>query len=175
VEPGLEATVYYSPRRSTHSNGVHVAVVEVDEETGGVAIKKYAVAHDCGTVINPMLVDGQIHGGVAHGIGNALYEEVIHDERGQILNASYMDYYLPGSVEVPRMEVAHIETPTPLNPLGCKGAGEGGTIPSQTAVALAIEDALSDLGVQVNRLPVNPETLLTLIEEAKKASVVSSK
>ncbi len=137
VEPGLEATVYYSPRRSTHSNGVHVAVVKVDEETGHVEVQRYAVAHDCGTIINPMLVDGQIHGGVAHGIGNALYEEVIHDESGQILNGSYMDYYLPGAMEVPRMDVAHIETPTPLNPLGCKGAGEGGTIPSPTAIALA--------------------------------------
>ena len=168
VEPGLEATVYYSPRRSTHSNGVHVAVVKVDDETGHVEVQKYAVAHDCGTIINPMLVDGQIHGGVAHGIGNALYEEVIHDETGQILNASYMDYYLPGAMEVPKMEVAHIETPTPLNPLGCKGAGEGGTIPSPTAVALAIQDALSDLNVKVDRLPISPEVLLKLIEEAKQ-------
>ncbi|MGE5059640.1 MAG: molybdopterin cofactor-binding domain-containing protein [Betaproteobacteria bacterium] len=168
IEPGLEATVYYSPRRSTHSNGVHIAVVKVDEETGQVEVQRYAVAHDCGTVINPMLVDGQIHGGVAHGIGNALYEEVIHDESGQILNGSYMDYYLPGAMEVPRMDVAHIETPTPLNPLGCKGAGEGGTIPAPTAVSLAIEDALSDLRVHVNRIPVSPEALLNLIEEAKQ-------
>jgi carbon-monoxide dehydrogenase large subunit len=115
-----------------------------------------------------MLVDGQIHGGVAHGIGNALYEEVIHDENGQILNGSYMDYYLPGAMEVPRMDVAHIETPTPLNPLGCKGAGEGGTIPAPTAVALAIEDALSDLKVKVNRIPVSPEALANLIAEKKK-------
>jgi carbon-monoxide dehydrogenase large subunit len=168
VEPGLEATVYYSPRRSTHSNGVHVAVVKVDEETGHVEVQRYAVAHDCGTVINPMLVDGQIHGGVAHGIGNALYEEVIHDESGQILNGSYMDYYLPGGMEVPRMDVAHIETPTPLNPLGCKGAGEGGTIPAPTAVALAIEDALSDLKVKVNRIPVSPEALHNAIAQAKE-------
>jgi len=167
IEPGLEATVYYSPRRSTHSNGVHIAVVKVDEETGHVEVQRYAVAHDCGTVINPMLVDGQIHGGVAHGIGNALYEEVIHDESGQILNGSYMDYYLPGAMEVPRIEVAHIETPTPLNPLGCKGAGEGGTIPAPTAVSLAIEDALSDLRVKVNRIPVSPEALANLIAERK--------
>ena len=174
IEPGLEATVYYSPRRSTHSNGVHVAVVKVDEETGHVEVQKYAVAHDCGTVINPMLVDGQIHGGVAHGIGNALYEEVIHDESGQILNASYMDYYLPGALEVPRMEVAHIETPTPLNPLGCKGAGEGGTIPAPVAVALAIEDALSDLKVKVDRIPVSPEVLLHSIENAKRSGDLNS-
>ena len=168
IEPGLEATVYYSPRRSTHSNGVHIAIVRVDEETGQVKVQRYAVAHDCGTVINPMLVDGQIHGGVAHGIGNALYEEVIHDESGQILNGSYMDYYLPGAMEVPRMDVAHIETPTPLNPLGCKGAGEGGTIPAPAAVALAIEDALSDLTVNVNRVPVSPEALANLIAERKQ-------
>jgi carbon-monoxide dehydrogenase large subunit len=168
VEPGLEATVYYSPRRSTHSNGVHVALVRVDEETGHVEILKYVVAHDCGTIINPMLVDGQIHGGVAHGIGNALYEEVMHDESGQILNGSYMDYYLPGAMEVPRMDVAHIETPTPLNPLGCKGAGEGGTIPAPAAVALAIEDALSDLKVKVNRIPVSPESLHEAIAQAKQ-------
>ncbi|MDP2607183.1 MAG: molybdopterin-dependent oxidoreductase [Deltaproteobacteria bacterium] len=176
IEPGLEATVYYSPRRSTHSNGVHIAVVKVDEETGHVEVQRYAVAHDCGTIINPMLVDGQIHGGVAHGIGNALYEEVIYDENGQILNGSYMDYYLPGAMEVPRMEVAHIETPTPLNPLGCKGTGEGGTIPAPTAVALAIEDALSDLNVKVNRIPVSPEVLLKSIEDAKgKRSGVKGK
>ena len=174
VEPGLEATVYYSPRRSTHSNGVHVAVVQVDEETGHVEVQKYAVAHDCGTIINPMLVDGQIHGGVAHGIGNALYEEVIHDDNGQVLNASYMDYYLPGAREVPKMQVAHIETPTPLNPLGCKGAGEGGTIPSATAIALAIEDALSDLKVKVDRLPVSPEALLNSIETAKRSNDLNS-
>ncbi|HEY2919809.1 MAG TPA: molybdopterin-dependent oxidoreductase [Candidatus Binatia bacterium] len=168
IEPGLEATVYYSPRRSTHSNGVHVAVVKVDEETGHVEILKYAVAHDCGTIINPMLVDGQVHGGVAHGIGNALYEEVIYDESGQILNGSYMDYYLPGAMEVPRMDVAHIETPTPLNPLGCKGAGEGGTIPAPSAVALAIEDALSDLQVKVDRIPVSPESLHEAIAHAKQ-------
>ena len=168
IEPGLEATVYYSPRRSTHSNGVHIAVVKVDEETGHVEVQRYAVAHDCGTVINPMLVDGQIHGGVAHGIGNALYEEVIHDESGQILNGSYMDYYLPGAMEVPRMDVVHIETPTPLNPLGCKGAGEGGTIPAPTAVALAIEDALSDLKVKVDRIPVSPERLHDAIAQAKQ-------
>ena len=167
IEPGLEATVYYSPRRSTHSNGVHVAVVLVDDETGRVEIQKYAVAHDCGKVINPMLVDGQIHGGVAHGIGNALYEEVIYDETGQVLNASYMDYYLPGAMDVPRMDVAHIETPTPLNPLGCKGAGEGGTIPAPAAVALAIEDALSDLKVKVDRIPVSPEKLYETIAQAK--------
>ena len=115
-----------------------------------------------------LLVDGQIHGGVAHGIGNALYEEVIHDDNGQVLNASYMDYYLPGAMEVPRMDVAHIETPTPLNPLGCKGAGEGGTIPSPVAVALAIEDALSDLKVKVDRIPVSPEVLHNAIAQAKK-------
>ena len=93
---------------------------------------------------------------------------MIHDESGQILNGSYMDYYLPGSMEVPHLDVAHIETPTPLNPLGCKGAGEGGTIPSPTAIALAIEDALSDLKVKVNRLPVSPERLFEAIEEAKR-------
>jgi len=144
-------------------------VVKVDEETGHVEVQRYAVAHDCGTIINPMLVDGQIHGGVAHGIGNALYEEVIYDETGQVLNASYMDYYLPGAMEVPRMDVAHIETPTPLNPLGCKGAGEGGTIPSPTAVALAIEEALSDLKVKVDRIPVSPERLYETIRRRKRA------
>ena len=167
VEPGLEATVYFSPKRATHSNGVHVAFVEVDEETGAVEIKRYVVVHDCGRILNPMIVDGQIHGGVAHGIGNALYEEVIHDESGQVLNTSFMDYLIPGSTEVPKMEVHHMETPTPLNPLGCKGAGEGGTIPSAAAVAFAIEDALSDLGVKVNRLPVRSEYILESIRKAR--------
>lgn len=167
VEPGLEATVYFSPRRATHSNGVHIAFVQVDEDVGAVEIKRYIVVHDCGRILNPMIVDGQVHGGVAHGVGNALYEEVLHDENGQVLNTSFMDYLIPGATEVPRMEVHHMETPTPLNPLGCKGAGEGGTIPSAAAVAFAIEDALSDLGVKINRIPVSPESILESVRRAK--------
>lgn len=167
IEPGLECTVYFSPRRATHSSGVHVAVVSVDEETGEVKIIRYIVVHDCGRIINPMLVDGQVHGGVAHGIGNALYEEVVLDKNGQVLNTSFMDYLIPGPMEVPPIEVAHVETPSPLNPLGCKGAGEGGTIPSPAAIVLAIEDALSDFGIIINRIPVRPEHILKSIQQAK--------
>ena len=129
-------------RAGRTANGVHAMIVEVDPETFDLKILKYVVVHDCGTVINPMILAGQIHGGVAQGIGNAFYEKLAFDDQGQLLNASLADYLLPTALEVPRMEVGHTTTPSPLNPLGIKGAGEAGAIPVGPLFAQAIEDAL---------------------------------
>lgn len=169
LEPGLEATHYFHPTGNTYANGVHAATVEVDPETGIVRLLRYAVVHDCGTIINPMVVDGQVRGGVAQGIGNALYEDMVHDENGQPLTTSFMEYLLPTAMEVPPIEVSHVETPSPLNPEGIKGAGEGGTMPVPAAVANAIEDALAPLGVVVDRVSLSPTHLWKLIAAASAA------
>lgn len=139
--PGLEARDFYSPPGATFANGCHACVVEVDPDTGAVAILDYAVVHDCGTLVNPMVVEGQIHGGVAQGIGGALYEQLAYDDQGQLLTASFMDFLMPYATEVPDVRIDHLETPSPLNPLGLKGAGEAGVIPVAAAVAAALEDA----------------------------------
>ena len=143
TEPGLESTAYFGPDRGSTASGVHAMIVEVDPETAAVEIKRYLVVHDCGTIINPLLVEGQIHGGVAHGIGNAFYEQLVYDEQGQLLNASFMDYLLPTATDVPPIETAHRETPSPFNPLGLKGVGEAGCIPTGAVFAQAVEDALA--------------------------------
>src|SRR6185436_3074930 len=128
TEPGLEATRYFGPFRGATASGCHAMIVEIDPETMQVDVQKYVVVHDCGRVINPLLVDGQVHGGVAQGLGNAFYEELAYDENGQLLNASFMDFLLPTALDVPRVEVGHEETFSPLNALGTKGAGEAGAI-----------------------------------------------
>jgi CO/xanthine dehydrogenase Mo-binding subunit len=135
----------------------------VDPETAQVEIKRYVVVHDCGTVINPMVVEAQVQGGVAHGIGNAFYEQLIFDESGQLMNASFMDYLLPTALDVPTVELAHLETPSPLNPLGVKGVGEAGAIPTGAAFAQAVEDALSGSGVEVTEIPLSPGRLFELM------------
>jgi carbon-monoxide dehydrogenase large subunit len=164
--PGLEATEFFYPRGLTYANGAVIAVVEVDPETGGVRFHAYTTVHDCGRIINPLVVDGQIAGGVAHGIGNVLYEDVPCDAAGQPLAATFMDYLLPMATEVPPVTIGHLETPSPINPAGVKGAGEGGTIPALQAVAAAIEDALAPFGVRVRRLPLSPERIRRLVAEA---------
>jgi carbon-monoxide dehydrogenase large subunit len=161
-EPGLEGTDYYSPPQSTFANGMHAVIVETDPETAEIAILRYCVVHDCGTIVNPMIVEGQVHGGVAQGIGGALYERMEYDESGQLLNASYMDFLMPYASEVPRIEIDHLETPSPLNPLGIKGAGEAGVIPGSAAIAAAIEDAESDLGIVIDAMPISPSELFDL-------------
>lgn len=150
TEPGLEATDYFGPERGATASGVHAMIVEVDPETMMVEIKKYVVVHDCGTVINPMILEGQIQGGVAQGIGNAFYEQLHFDENGQLLNASFMDYLVPTADTVPTIDSDHVETPSPLNPLGVKGAGEAGAIPVGALFAQAIEDALQPLYLALN-------------------------
>jgi carbon-monoxide dehydrogenase large subunit len=143
-----------------------VCVLDVDAETGEVTIVRYVVGHDCGNVINPLIVEGQILGGVAHGLSNALYEEAIYDEHGQSLVQSFLDYPIPTALEMPRVEMFHLTTPSPINPLGVKGAGEAGTLPVTSAVAGAVEDALRPLGARVNRMPLNPARIRELIDGA---------
>jgi len=161
---GLEMTAHYEPPPSTHANATHLAQVEVDSETGQVKILRYIVVEDCGTMINPLVVDGQIQGGVAQGIGTALYEQVVYDENGQLLTGTLMDYLAPTAMDVPRVEIGHFESPSPYTPGGIKGMGEGGAIAPPAAIANAVADALSPFGVRVNEVPITPERVLTFIE-----------
>jgi carbon-monoxide dehydrogenase large subunit len=168
TEPGLEATAYFGPDRGNAASGVHAMIVEVDPETANVEILRYVVVHDCGVVINPMVVEGQVQGGVAHGIGNAFYEQLIFDENGQLLNASFMDYLLPTALDVPTVELAHVATPSPLNPLGTKGVGEAGAIPTGAAFAQAVEDALAGSGLEITEIPLSPGKLFELLLAASR-------
>jgi len=158
-EPGLEGRGYYSPIRSTFAAGMHAAIVETDPLTAEIKVVRYVVVHDCGKLINPMIVEGQIHGGVAQGIGGALYERMAYDADGQLQNASFMDFLMPYATEVPRIETGHLETPSPLNPLGIKGAGEAGVIPVSAVIASALEDAE---GIEIDRMPISPSELFDL-------------
>jgi carbon-monoxide dehydrogenase large subunit len=155
MDPGLEASGYVRVLQSTYSSGAHAAVVEVDPEIGAVRILRYVAVDDCGTMINPMIVEGQVHGGIAHGIGNALLEEVVYDASGQMVTGTLMDYALPRASDVPSLEVHHVITPSPLNPLGVKGAGEGGTLPAPAAIANAVADALR--AREVKEMPLTRE------------------
>jgi CO/xanthine dehydrogenase Mo-binding subunit len=165
TEPGLEATRYFGPPRGATASGVHAMIVEIDPETMALDIRRYVVVHDCGTVINPLILAGQIHGGVAQGIGNAFYEQLMFDEHGQLLNPSLAEYLLPTALDVPRIELDHAATPSPLNPLGIKGAGEAGAIPAGPLFAQAIEDALglSGKGIELLEIPLSPSRLWELI------------
>jgi aerobic carbon-monoxide dehydrogenase large subunit len=166
-EPGLEGKDFYSPDRSTFANGMHAVIVETDPDTAEIRILKYAVVHDCGHLINPMIVEGQIHGGVAQGVGGALLERMAYDESGQLLNASFMDFLMPYVTEVPAsIDIDHLETPSPLNPLGIKGAGEAGVIPSAAVFASAIEDAerIDHPGLAITAMPISPSELFALRE-----------
>jgi aerobic carbon-monoxide dehydrogenase large subunit len=170
TEPGLESTQYFGPARGATANGVHAMIVEVDPQTFDLKILKYVVVHDCGTVINPLILAGQIHGGVAQGIGNAFYEKLTFDDQGQLLNASLADYLLPTALDVPRIELGHTVTKSPLNPMGTKGAGEAGAIPVGSLFAQAIEDAL-DLkrrGVELLEIPLSPSRLFELTRNAPR-------
>jgi carbon-monoxide dehydrogenase large subunit len=164
LEPGLEATTYFHPEGNAYAGGTHAVIVEVDVETGAVKIRRYVVAHDCGVVINPLVADGQTVGGVAQGLGTALYEEMVYDENCQPLTASYMDYLLPTAMEVPPVVMTHLETPSPLNAEGFKGLGEGGAMPVPAVIANAVADALLPFGVRVCDLPLTPPRVLALIE-----------
>ncbi len=157
--PGLEAVAQFDPPGPTFSGAVHVAAVEVDRETGRIAVRKYVVVEDCGPMINPLLVDGQIHGAVAQGIGEALYESIVYDADGQLLTATLMDYALPVARDLPSFEIGHLETPSPLTPGGVKGVGEGGTIGAPAAIANAVADAVRDLGIAITKLPIRPQDL----------------
>jgi carbon-monoxide dehydrogenase large subunit len=172
TEPGLEATSYFGPPHGATASGAHAMIVEVDPEAFVITIRKYVVVHDCGTVVNPLLLDGQIHGGVAQGIGNAFYEQLVFDDDGQLRNASLADYLLPTALEVPRIDSAHTVTPSPLNPLGIKGAGEAGAIPAGALFAQALENAL-DLpakGIELVEIPLSPNRLWELVKGGEASS-----
>ncbi len=171
---GLSAHDEFVPSTVTFGSGTHVASVAVDRETGVVSLTGYVVVDDCGTVLNPMVVDGQQHGGVAHGIGNALLEEAVYDEDGQLLSGTFIDYLLPTATDVPDIEVIHRPHPTPLNTLGVKGAGEGSTASAPGAIANAIVDALRPLRIEINEMPITPQRLVELIRAAEAEHMVGS-
>jgi aerobic carbon-monoxide dehydrogenase large subunit len=170
TEPGLEATRYFGPPRGATASGVHAMIVEVDPETLSIQVRKYVVVHDCGTVINPLILAGQIHGGVAQGIGNAFYERLVFDQHGNLLNATLADYLVPTAREVPRIDLDHAVTVSPLNPLGIKGAGEAGAIPGGPLFAQAIEDALglADKRIELLEIPLSPCRLWELVSKAER-------
>ncbi len=163
---GLEHTAYFTPSQAAYCSGCHVAEVEVDIGTGGVKIIRYSVAHDSGNIINPLIVDGQVQGGVAHGVGNALLEWMKYDENAQPVTTTFADYLIPMATDVPTCAIAHVETPSPLNPLGVKGAGEGGTIPTSAAIVAAVEDALSPFGCRFADAPLFPEKIVNTLSAA---------
>lgn len=166
VTNGLEDTQYFSPSQSTYCNGTAVVELELDRDTGQIQILHYVMAHDCGKLINPMIVDGQIQGAIAHGIGNATLEWMRYDDQAQPITTNFGEYLLPMATDVPNADIVHIETASPLNPLGVKGAGEGGTIPAAAAIIGAIEDALSDTGVFLTDSPMTPPRLFEVLSNA---------
>jgi carbon-monoxide dehydrogenase large subunit len=165
IEPGLEATSRFEPTNATFPFGTHICVVEVDRETGAIELKRYLAVDDCGNVINPLIVDGQVHGGIAQGLAQVMYEEVVYDENGQLISGSLMDYAMPKAHMMPSLETDRTVTPTPVNPLGAKGCGEAGTIGSTPAVANAIIDALAPFGVTHLEMPFKPEKLWRLMNQ----------
>jgi carbon-monoxide dehydrogenase large subunit len=167
MEPGLEETTFYDPENFVFPFGAHACIVEVDVETGKIDIKRYVAVDDCGPAINPMLIDGQIHGGIVHGIGQALYERIHYDENGQLVTGTFVDYGLPSAADVPSFETDRTETPSPVNSLGVKGIGEAGTIAATPAILNAVVDALRPLGVSYLDMPLSPQRVWAAIEEAK--------
>ncbi|HKY43188.1 MAG TPA: xanthine dehydrogenase family protein molybdopterin-binding subunit [Pyrinomonadaceae bacterium] len=163
TEPGLSATYFFEPKNFTFPFGTHIAVVEIDRETGDIKFLRYVAVDDCGKVINPMLVDGQVHGGIVQSIGQALYEEVVYDEQGQLLTGTLMDYAVPRAKHTPDFELDRTETPSPVNPLGVKGVGEAGTIGATPAIVNAVVDALAPFGVRHLDMPIKPENVWRII------------
>ena len=163
ASPDFEATAYHHVPTVTWASAVHVAVVEVDTGTGHVKLLRYVVAHDCGKIINPTIVEGQVHGGVAQGVGGALFEEIVYDEQGQLLTGTLLDYLVPSAMELPAIETVHLEYPSFRNPLGIKGLGEGGAISPPAAIANAIDDALAPFHIRVRETPASPARLLALL------------
>ena len=165
--PDFEASAYHHVPTVTYASAVHVAQVEVDPGTGYVRLLKYVVAHDCGKVINPTIVEGQVHGGVAQGVGGALFEEMAYDGEGQLLTGTLLDYLVPSATDLPPIDTVHLEYPSPRNPLGMKGLGEGGAISPPAAIANAIDDALASLGVRITETPASPARVLQAIDTAR--------
>src|SRR5579884_1415123 len=170
LEPGLDATTFYDPSNFTWPFGTHIAVVEIDGETGGVKVRRYVAVDDCGNVINPLLVDGQLHGGIIQGIGQALYERAVFDDNGQLLSANLLEYVVPKAAQVPAVETERTVTPSPVNPLGVKGIGEAGTIASSAAIVNAVVDALAPFGVRHLDMPLTPEKIWRVLRAGRPAA-----
>ena len=173
-EPGLESMQNFIPDALTYGIGCHAVEVEVDIETCGVRILRYVVVNDSGRIINPMIVEGQIVGGVAHAIGNALLEWMGYDEQAQPITTTFADYLLPSATEVPNIEVTFAEYPSPLNPLGVKGVGESGCVPAAGAIISAIENALAPFGVRIAEYPVTPARLFALLQQSRSVRARAS-
>jgi carbon-monoxide dehydrogenase large subunit len=167
MEPGLEATSFWEPDNFVFPFGAHACVVDVDPETGKVEVVRYVAVDDCGNPINPLLIDGQVHGGIAHAVGQALYEQVVYDENGQLVTGSFVDYALPTAAELPSFETDRTVTPSPSNPLGVKGIGEAGTIAASPAVTNAVIDALRQVGVDFIDMPLTPLRVWQAIQGAQ--------
>ncbi|MGH9784766.1 MAG: xanthine dehydrogenase family protein molybdopterin-binding subunit, partial [Terriglobia bacterium] len=167
MEPGLDATSYFSPQNFTFPFGTHLCAVEIDSETGEVEIVKYVAVDDCGRAVNPMMVEGQVHGGIAQGIGQALYEEAVYDDNGQLRTSEFMDYVVPKAGQLPVYTCDRTETPTNVNPLGAKGVGEAGTIGATPAVVNAVLDALAPYGVTSLDMPLKPEKVWRVLHGKK--------
>ncbi len=169
TEPGLVATYFWEPPNFTFPFGAHIVITEVDRETGAIQIKRYVAVDDCGKIINPLIVDGQVHGGVVQGLGQALWEQAVYDDTGQLITGEFMDYALPKAANIPWIETSHTETPSPVNPLGVKGVGEAGTIGCSPAVVNSVVDALSPLGVRHIDMPLTPEKIWNLVQSGGNA------
>jgi carbon-monoxide dehydrogenase large subunit len=173
LEPGLNESAFFDPVNFTYPYGIHIGEVDVDTETGEVTITRYVAVDDCGNVINPMIVDGQVHGGVAQGVAQALWEEVVYDDDGQLVTGTLMDYAVPFSSDLPSIETGMTVTPSPVNPLGVKGVGEAGTIAATPVIVNAVIDALSDFGVKHIDMPLRPEKVWKAISQARQDRAVS--
>jgi carbon-monoxide dehydrogenase large subunit len=166
MEPGLEETMFYDPENFVFPFGAHACIVDVDPETGKTTIVRYVAIDDCGNPINPMLIDGQIHGGVVFGIGQALYEQVAYDDDGQLVTGTFVNYALPTAAEIPSFETDRTVTPSPVNSMGVKGVGEAGTIAASAVVTNAVIDAIRPLGVDYINMPLSPIRVWEAIRDA---------
>ncbi len=169
TQPGMVATYFWEPPNFTFPFGAHIVVSEVDRETGEISIRRYVAIDDCGKIINPLIVDGQVHGGVVQGLGQALWEQAVYDDNGQLISGEFMDYAIPRATRIPWIESGHTETPSPVNPLGAKGIGEAGTIGCSPAVVNSVVDALSPLGVRHIDMPLTPEKIWRLAQAGGQA------
>jgi carbon-monoxide dehydrogenase large subunit len=169
TEPGLVSTHFWEPPNFAFPFGAHIVITEVDRETGNIDVRRYVCVDDCGRIINPLLVDGQVHGGVAQGLGQALWEEAVYDENGQLLTGELTDYAIPKAGSMPWIESSHTCTPSPVNPLGVKGVGEAGTIGCSPAVVNSVVDALSPLGVRHLDMPLSPQKIWNVIQQGGQA------
>jgi len=167
TEPGLQSTHFWEPPNFTFGFGAHIVITDIDKDTGQVKIRRYVAVDDCGNILNPLIVDGQVHGGVAQGLGQALWEQAVYDDNGQLITGEYMDYAMPRAHMMPWVESDHTITPSPVNPLGVKGVGEAGTIGCSPAVVNSVVDALSPLGVRHLDMPLTPEKIWKVMAGGK--------